>query len=174
MKQENLRLTGVERHFDEDEIIVSKTDPKGRITYANDVFLRISGYSEAGLLGQPHSIIRHPDMPRCVFALMWDTIAKGREIFAYVINRAANGDHYWVLANVTPTFNPDGTIRGYHSNRRKPRREAITAAAGLYRQLRAEEDALQNRRDGMARGSATLMDLLKSQGVDYDQFVFAL
>jgi len=174
MKQENLHLTGVERHFDDDEIIVSKTDPKGRITYANDVFLRMSGYNESGLLGQPHSIIRHPDMPRCVFALMWETIIKGREIFAYVINRAANGDHYWVLANVTPTFNPDGTIRGFHSNRRKPGRDAVKSAAGLYKQLCAEEAAVQNRRDGMARGTAALVDLLKSQGVDYDQFVFTL
>ncbi|OSQ36183.1 PAS domain-containing protein [Thalassospira mesophila] len=174
MKQENLHLTGVERHFDDDEIIVSKTDPKGRITYANDVFLRISGYSENQLLGQPHSIIRHPHMPRCVFALMWDTIIKGREIFAYVINRAANGDHYWVLANVTPTLNADGTIRGYHSNRRKPRREAITAVSALYAQLCQEEAAVQNRRDGMALGTASLTGLLSTQGVDYDQFVFTL
>ncbi|WP_339780780.1 PAS domain-containing protein [uncultured Thalassospira sp.] len=174
MKQENLRLTGVERHFDDDEIIVSKTDPKGRITYANDVFLRLSGYSEKTLLGQPHSVIRHPEMPRCVFALMWDIIGQGREIFAYVINRALNGDHYWVLANVTPTFNPDGSIRGYHSNRRKPRRDAVNAAADLYKLLCAEEAKLQNRRDGMARGTATLVELLKSRGVDYDQFVFTL
>ncbi|OKH89253.1 PAS domain-containing protein [Thalassospira sp. TSL5-1] len=174
MKQENLRLTGVERHFDENEIIVSKTDLKGRITYANDVFLRISGYREDDLLGQPHSIIRHPDMPRCVFSLMWETLAKGREIFAYVINRSVNGDHYWVLANVTPSFGADGIIRGYHSYRRKPRRDAVTAAAGLYRQLCAAEQALQNRRDGMAQGTATLTAFLQSQRMDYDQFVFAL
>ena len=86
MKQDNLSLTGVERHFDEHEIIVSKTDLKGRITYANDTFLRVAGYRERDILGQPHSIIRHPDMPRCVFALLWQTIEAGREIFAYVIN----------------------------------------------------------------------------------------
>jgi hypothetical protein len=105
---------------------------------------------------------------------MWDIIGQGREIFAYVINRALNGDHYWVLANVTPTFNPDGSIRGYHSNRRKPRRDAVNAAADLYKLLCAEEAKLQNRRDGMARGTATLVELLKSRGVDYDQFVFTL
>ena len=97
-------LTGVERTFGEDEIIVSKTDLTGRITYANDVFLRISGYAEAEVLGQPHSIIRHPGTPRAVFSLLWRTIESGREIFAYVVNRAKNGDHYWVLAHVTPTF----------------------------------------------------------------------
>jgi PAS domain S-box-containing protein len=74
--------SGVERTFGEDEIIVSKTDVKGRITYANQVFLRVAGYTERELLGQPHNIIRHPDMPRCVFKLLWDTLEAKREIFA--------------------------------------------------------------------------------------------
>lgn len=81
MKQDNQRLTGVERHFDEHEIIVSKTDLKGRITYANDTFLRVAGYRENEILGQPHSIIRHPDMPRCVFVLLWQTIEAGSRDF---------------------------------------------------------------------------------------------
>ncbi|MBT3307547.1 MAG: PAS domain S-box protein [Alphaproteobacteria bacterium] len=82
-------LTGVERFFEDDEIIVSKTDLKGRVTYANRVFLRLAGYTEQEVLGQPHSIIRHPEMPRCVFKLLWDTLEDGKEIFAYVINRSA-------------------------------------------------------------------------------------
>jgi PAS domain S-box-containing protein len=98
-----VHLTGVERTFVENEIIVSKTDLKGRITYANDVFIKLAGFTETELLGQPHSIIRHPEMPRCVFKLLWDTIAEGGEIFAYVVNRSKNGDHYWVFAHVTPT-----------------------------------------------------------------------
>jgi PAS domain S-box-containing protein len=110
--------TGRERTFDDEEIIVSKTDLSGRITYANDVFLRISGYTEAEVIGQPHSLIRHPDMPRSVFNLLWKTIGAGQEIFAYVVNMAKNGDHYWVLAHVTPTFGPAGDIIGFHSNRR--------------------------------------------------------
>jgi len=80
--------TGMERRFEEDEIIVSKTDLKGRITYANQVFLRVAGYSEKEVLGQPHNLIRHPDMPRCVFKLLWDTLEAKREIFAYVLNMA--------------------------------------------------------------------------------------
>ncbi|OSQ43806.1 PAS domain-containing protein [Thalassospira alkalitolerans] len=174
MKQDQLFLTGVERHFSDDEIIVSKTDPKGRITYANDVFLRVAGYREKDILGQPHSIIRHPGMPRCVFALLWDTIAKGREIFAYVINRSANGDHYWVLANVTPTFGPDGKIIGYHSNRRVPRRDALEQVIPLYADLCAEEDRERNRKEGMARSTQKLGNLLAQAGIDYDQFVFTL
>ena len=107
-----IKPTGIERTFGEDEIIVSKTDLKGRITYANQVFLRIPGYTEKEVLGQPHNIIRHPDMPRCVFKLLWDTLEARREIFAYVINMACNGDHYWVFAHVTPTFEPTGTWSG--------------------------------------------------------------
>ena len=97
-------LSGVERVLRDDEIVVSKTDTKGRITYCNDTFIRMAGYSEPELMGQPHSIVRHPAMPRCAFKLVWDTIEAGKEVFAYVINRAKNGDHYWVFAHVTPDF----------------------------------------------------------------------
>ena len=174
MKQEQLFLTGVERHFDEHEIIVSKTGLKGRITYANDTFLHIAGYRERDILGQPHSIIRHPDMPRCVFSLLWQTIEAGREIFAYVINRSANGDHYWVLANVTPTFGPGGKIIGYHSNRRVPRRDALEKVIPLYAALCEEEGKERNRKEGMARGAAMVGKLLSDAGMDYDEFVFTL
>ena len=115
MAKDGVFLSGVERKFGTDEIIVSKTNPKGHIIYGNEVFLRLAGYSEKEMLGQPHSIIRHPAMPRCVFKLLWDTIESGKEIFAYVLNRAKNGDHYWVLAHVTPTFDDAGRIVSYHS-----------------------------------------------------------
>ena len=109
--------SGQESPFGADEIIVSKTDPKGRITYANDVFLRVSHYREAEVMGQPHNLIRHPDMPHSIFKFMWQTIQGGEEIFAYVLNMARNGDHYWVFAHVTPSFDALGGIAGYHSNR---------------------------------------------------------
>ena len=92
----NATLTGVERHLAPHDIVVSKTDIKGRITYANQVFLDIAGYVEKEVIGRPHNIVRHPEMPRAVFKLLWDTISQGNEIFAYVVNRAKNGDHYWV------------------------------------------------------------------------------
>ena len=104
MARPTVAPTGRERVFGEDEIIVSKTDLQGRITYANSVFLRVAGYAEEDVLGQPHSMIRHPGMPRAVFKLLWETIAGGREIFAYVKNLARDGDHYWVFAHVTPSF----------------------------------------------------------------------
>lgn len=168
------RTTGVERFFDEDEIIVSKTDTTGRITYANDVFLRIAGYTEEEILDKPHSIIRHPDMPRCVFKLLWDTIESGREIFAYVINRCRNGDHYWVLAHVTPTLDAHGAIVGYHSSRRVPNRAALTTITELYRQLRAEEARHGDRKEGLEASHAMLGDVLRGKGMRYDQLIFAL
>ena len=135
-----VRPTGVERTFGQDEIIVSKTDLKGRITYANRVFLQVAGYTEREVLGAPHSLIRHPDMPRSVFQLLWDTIQGGREVFAYVVNLAKNGDHYWVLAHVTPTFDDAGKIVGYHSMRRLPARRLKRRAA--YTQRCAQRSAV--------------------------------
>lgn len=167
-------LTGVERTFQVDEIIVSKTDTTGRITYANDVFTAISGYCAPEVLGQPHSMIRHPDMPRAVFKLLWDRIAEGHEVFAYVINRSKNGDHYWVLAHVTPNTDPDGKIIGYHSCRRAPKRQAVETVSGLYAQLRQVENQ-NERKAGLEKSSAMLMEAVRSLGFSsYDRFVLSL
>ncbi|MEO1982112.1 MAG: PAS domain-containing protein, partial [Fuerstiella sp.] len=141
MGKPTVKPTGRERTFREDEIIVSKTDLKGIITYTNQVFARVAGYSEQELLGQPHNLIRHPDMPRCVFKLLWDTISQGNEIFAYVINLCRNGDHYWVLAHVTPSFDAAGKITGYHSSRRVPERAAVDKAIPIYELLLKEENS---------------------------------
>ncbi|WP_415715676.1 PAS domain-containing protein [Roseibium sp.] len=168
----SVSLTGIERTFDEDDIIVSKTDLKGRITYANQTFLKIADYTERQVMGQPHSIIRHPAMPRCVFKLLWQTIASGNEIFAYVINRTKHGDHYWVYAHVTPSFNSDGEIIGYHSNRRVPDKVIVNEFfAPLYKDLRAEELRHDNRKDGMASSERMILDVLTKHGVAYDEFV---
>ncbi|MES0883431.1 PAS domain-containing protein [Roseibium sp. SCP14] len=168
-------LTGVERYFDENEIIVSKTDLKGRITYCNDVFLRVAGYTEKECLGQPHSLIRHPDMPRCIFDLLWETIQSGREIFAYVKNRCKNGDHYWVHAHVTPSRDKSGTVIGYHSNRRVPDRNVLeTAIMPLYRNLLAEERGHQDRKSGLRASKAMIRSLLEDHAVEYDEFIATL
>lgn len=166
--------TGVERALAETELIVSKTDLKGVITYANTVFSRIAALPEGEALGAPHSIIRHPDMPRCVFQLLWDTIQDGREIFAYVNNLARDGANYWVFAHVTPTFDAQGRIIGYHSNRRKPDRAAVEACISLYADLKAMEDAHRSKTEGCAKALAHLVGLLEAQGVSYDEFVFSL
>ncbi len=174
MTKYTVQPTGTERTFGEEEIIVSKTDLKGRLTYANRVFLEIANYEEKEVLGQPHSMIRHPDMPRCVFQLLWDTLQSGKEIFAYVINMAKNGDHYWVLAHVTPTFDSDGNVVGYHSNRRVPDRSALEKVKDLYAKLLAEEERHSDRKEGMLASTNMLMQLLEKQNIEYDEFALSL
>ncbi len=98
--RQDITRTGKEVFFDRDHFIVSKTDLKGRITYVNRAFCAIAGYGEGELLGAPHSIIRHPDMPRAVFKLLWDRLAEGCEVFAQVKNLTRNGDFYRVFAHV--------------------------------------------------------------------------
>ncbi len=171
----DLSLTGVERFFDDNEIIVSKTDLKGRMTYVNDVFLKLASYTEKECLGEPHSKIRHPEMPRCIFQLLWETIQAGKEIFAYVVNRSANGDHYWVLAHVTPSKDDGGNIIGFHSNRRTPNREVLEGTIiPLYKQLLAEEQKHSNAKEGMAASMAMVTGLLQENGVEYDEFIAGL
>lgn len=166
--------TGTERLLGADELIVSKTDPKGVITYANDTFCRMAAMDEAELIGQPHNIIRHPDMPRCVFKLLWDTLGIGEEVFAYVMNLAADGAHYWVLAHVTPTYDRDGAIIGYHSNRRCPDRQAIEAVTPVYAALRAEEQRHSRPAEGLDASMQLMADVLGDQGLTYDEFFWSV
>jgi PAS domain S-box-containing protein len=174
MKETLVQPTGREQTWGEEDIIVSKTDLKGIITYANLTFLQVSGYTEEELLGKAHNIIRHPDMPRCVFKLLWDTIGTGKEIFAYVKNMAKNGDHYWVFAHVTPTFDPQGNIISYHSNRRCPQRHQVRLFEDLYRQLLSEEKRHADWRQGMAAATEMLLKLVAQKKMSYDEFIFSV
>lgn len=167
-------LTGVERFFEDDEIIVSKTNLKGHITYANRVFLKLADYTEQEIIGQPHSIIRHPDMPRCIFKLLWDTLEGDQEIFAYVLNRSKNGDHYWVLAHVTPSYDDSGNVTGYHSSRRVPDRAVLDdTIIPLYKSLLEEEKGHQDRKVGLQSSFDMVLNLLKEKGMAYDELVFS-
>jgi len=129
-------VTGVDVEFRDGETIVSSTDPQGRITYVNGYFIEISGYTEAELIGQPHRMIRHPDMPAAAFADMWATLKKGRPWVGMVKNRCKNGDHYWVEANVSPIYDAKGQLEGYVSVRRKPTRGQVDEAERFYREIR--------------------------------------
>jgi PAS domain S-box-containing protein len=170
--------TGVERPFADDEIIVSKTDLTGHILYVNDVFLRVSDFTRRELIGAPHSVIRHPDMPRAVFHLLWERLRGGREIFAYIVNLAKNGDHYWVFAHVTPTVDRGGRVLGYHSNRRTVDRRALAVVQRLYAELRGAEQRVEaaggTKRDAIAASSAILTSHLDTRGQSYDEFVWSL
>jgi PAS domain S-box-containing protein len=166
--------SGHEVFLKEDEIIVSKTDLRGIVTYANDVFLKIAGYTEAEVLGRAHNFIRHPKMPRCVFKLLWDTIAQEQEIFAYVLNMAKNGDEYWVFAHVTPSYDNSGKHIGYHSSRRAPYPDALAKVKPLYAQLLETEARYTDPKAAMEASTQQLLTLLSQAGVDYSQFVFSL
>jgi len=164
--------TGVPRTFGRDEVIVSKTDLKGRITYVNDVFVRVSAYEEAELLGHPHSVIRHPEMPRGLFRLLWETIEAGEEVFAYINNLARDGAHYWVLAHVTPSRDARGAVVGYHSNRRSPDAAAIARMEPVYARMRGAEAGHQRATDAATASRRALEAELDGQ--PYDEFVWQL
>jgi PAS domain S-box-containing protein len=171
---ETVRPTGRESFLGDEEIIVSKTDPQGRIVYANDIFLRVAHMTEEQALGSPHCIVRHPDMPRSVFKLLWDTLSQKKEIFAFVNNMASNGDNYWVFAHVTPTLDGKGNITAYHSSRRKPTKEQVAKIAPLYATLMDVERPYGNPKEAAAAGLAAVSDLLKKNGVTYDEFIFTV
>lgn len=165
--------TGVERLMRENDFIVSKTNPKGIITYGNPIFIEFSGYTETELIGSQHNIIRHPDMPRAAFKLAWDTIQSGKEFFAYVKNMSKDGGFYWVFTHISPDFGPGGDVVGYTSVRRCPKRSALEKIDPVYRQmLQAEKSA--GARDAIAAGTQVLVDVMKQTGMGYEQLVFAL
>lgn len=161
-----------ERTFGAEEIIVSKTDLRGVISYANDVFARTSGYTRAELEGAPHSIVRHPLFPGGVFRLMWDTLAAEREIFAFIKNLAKDGSYYWVLAHVTPTRGRDGRVSGYHSSRRVPERAALEELADLYADMLDVERENRNRHAAAEASAHLLADRLEAAGTTYDEFIW--
>lgn len=123
--------TQIETPYPDGRLIVSTTDPKGIITHVNRSFVEMSGYSEAELVGAPHSILRHPDMPPAAFKDLWDTVQAGEKWQGYVKNLRKDGGFYWVKATVIPNIR-DGELVGYTSVRRKPSRQKVEECASLY------------------------------------------
>ena len=158
-----------ERQFPENEIIVSKTDLKGKILYGNRIFIELSGYTEKELLGKPHNIVRHPDMPKVIFKFLWDSVKNGKEIIAYVKNLSKDGSFYWVKAFVTPSFNGKGEIVGYHSIRLKPTETAKESISALYKELLEVEQ-----REGVEKSQERLEQVLAQKGASYEEFISSL
>ena len=140
LMRQNLPVTGRNLELPKDTNILSTTSPQSHITYVNPDFIKISGFTEEELLGQPHNIVRHPDMPPAAFEHMWSTLKSGRSWMGLVKNRCKNGDHYWVSAYVTPIAK-NGSIVEYQSVRTKPEPEQVLAAEKLYAQLRSGKAA---------------------------------
>jgi PAS domain S-box-containing protein len=157
----------------ENDFIVSKTDPAGRITYGNQIFFEYSGYSEKEMLGAPHNLIRHPDMPRGVFKLLWDTLQSGEECFAYVKNLSKDGSFYWVFANVTADRDSHGNIHGYFSVRRKPKPAALQVVADIY-QAMLQEERQAGPHHAMQASMAWLNNALRTKDISYEEFVLSL
>jgi aerotaxis receptor len=130
--------TDLEVPFPEGRLIVSRTDLKGIITHANDAFVEMSGYAREELIGAPHHILRHPDMPKIAFKGLWDDIGAGKKWHGYVKNLRKDGAFYWVYATAVPNIR-NGVIVGYTSVRRKPSRTRIAELIPVYRQWLQEE-----------------------------------
>jgi len=169
----NVTPTRQEVLMDHADIIISKTDLTGRITYVNRTFMRIADFSEPEVLGIQHNIVRHPDMPRGAFKLLWDTLKQEHEFFGYVKNLTSKGDYYWVFANITPDRDSSGKIVGYFSVRRKPSAEAVKTMQGIYQEMLNVE-----RSAGTANAASASVDFLqaklKSLGTTYDKFILSL
>ena len=136
----NLPVTNNEYDFPADELLMSTTDTKGVLTHCNAAFARVSGFTMEELMGQPHNMIRHPDMPPEAYKDMWSTIGRGRSWTGFVKNRRKNGDFYWVQAHVTPIMR-QGKPVGYISVRTKPTREQVQAAEALYARVKQERES---------------------------------
>lgn len=134
MQNKNAYVSQKEEPFPAGTVLISKTDTKGIMTYCNDAFVDISGYSREELIGKSHNIVRHPDMPAQAFKWLWDTLKSERPWRGMVKNRCKNGDHYWVRATVAPVIE-NGSITGYVSVRRPPTRQQVAEAEALYREL---------------------------------------
>ena len=166
-------VNATEVTFSEDELIVSKTDLRGKITYANRHFMRVSNFSEIDLLGQPHNIIRHPDMPRGVYYAMWKTLKSKNEFFGFVKNLTADGNFYWVFANVTPDMK-QGSIDGFFSVRRKAPKAAIDIIQNVYQQMR-DIERRHSEADAPTASWKWLEEHMQSQyQSSYEEFVLEL
>jgi aerotaxis receptor len=131
--------TGIERPYPDGKLIVSRTDLAGNITHVNDAFVEISGYDIDELIGKPHYILRHPDMPKAAYKDLWSTAEAGQKWHGYVKNLCKDGSHYWVYATVVPNVRRGETV-GYTSVRRKPSRSKIADATTQYAQMKQDEE----------------------------------
>ena len=155
--------------LNEEDFTISKTDLKSIILYGNQIFLQMSGWSEEELLGKPHNILRHPDMPRCAFKILYDHIENGKEWFGFVKNLRKDGGYYWVFANISPTYDNNGNMIGYYSVRRKPREGFKSIIEPLYKTLLNIEAS-----EGMDGGVKAVEDLLNKYNMTFNEVMLKI
>ncbi|GMB92804.1 bipartate energy taxis response protein CetB [Helicobacter bizzozeronii] len=156
----------MEKFVKPDHFLVTKTNLKGAITYANKPFLDIVNCNEKEILHKPHNVVRHPEMPKVIFRMLWEAIMDKREIFAYIKNKTFDGNFYWVFANVTASVDDEDKPIGYYSVRRAPNRKALDIITPIYADLLEVE-----KRHGMQTSSTHLQEVLDKQGCGYDEWV---
>jgi len=150
--------------LDPKRYIVSETDQKGKITFANDYFIEVSGYTLDELVGQPHNIIRHPDTPKVVFKLLWEAISQGKNINAVVKNLSKDGRYYWIFTEFESRKDTDtGEIIGYHAARKSVSKHLLDVIAELYKKLLEIENS-----DGVEASEEYLIRFLKDKGDDIE------
>ncbi len=147
------------------DIVVSKSNEAGDITYANPIFIKLSGYTMGELLDKPHSILRHPDMPKLIFKFLWDNLKAGNDVFAFVKNCSKDGGFYWVLAHVRVAKNPDGSFRNYVSTRKMMTAKAREVIEPLYAKMLEAENA-----SSMAGSLKVLEKFLSDNGASLATF----
>lgn len=152
--------------WDKTQTIMSKTDPKGIIEYANDIFIEVSGYEEFELIGQPHNVIRHPDMPKIIFKTLWDRIQKGENMHAIVKNLCKSGRYYWVITDFKVKFTSEGEIDSYVGTRKAAPKELIEVVQPLYSKLLHIEKA-----SGLEASEKYFKGFLEDKGKSYDAFL---
>jgi PAS domain S-box-containing protein len=157
--------TDVEREVTSIDMIVSKGDAEGNITYTNPIFMKISGYSQGELLDKPHAILRHPDMPKVIFKYLWENLQQGKEVISYVKNLCKDGSYYWVIAQVRVAKNPDGSFRNYVSTRRSITEGAKQTISDLYAKLVEIE-----KREGVEASERALEEFLQAHGQSFETF----
>jgi len=162
-------LTNDEKVMAESNMIVSKTDLKGFITYANRVFMDFCGYREDELIGANHNLIRHPDMPKIAFKLCWDLIQSNREFFGFVKNLRKDGGFYWVFAYITADIDTSGNIIGYSSFRRKPSKAGLDTITPIYKKLIEIEKS-----GGILASEEFLNKFLSDNNTSYNELVTSL
>jgi PAS domain S-box-containing protein len=166
-------LKNDEKIMSENDFIVSKTDTRGFITYCNRIFVDMAGWNRYELIGANHNIIRHPDMPKIAFKIVWDLISNKKEFFGFVKNLRKDGGYYWVLAYITADLDLNGNIIGYSSFRKKPSRKAIKEITPIYEALVNAEKS-----GGTSASYELLKEALKANDKNvvekYNELVFNL
>ena len=153
-----------EIHLDPKRYIVSETDASGKITFCNDYFIEVSGYSRDELIGKPHSIVRHPDMPKVIFKLLWETISTDKNINAVIKNLAKDGRYYWIFTEFEMRKDTDtGEIIGYHASRKTISKHVIDVIDNLYKELLKIE-----KNDNIEASETYLIEFLKEKGDDIE------